>query len=168
MFVRLWGSATAHDVALFMAVASSYGRDPDDPAASIEDVLVDFPHVLPGGVSVVSTERAVMPGCCCGLEHWSEWRHILTTGRSPWTGHDPAPLVELTDKAVQVWSDGGMSEKPAHEIPITFSRASFEDAIGSLAQDLRDFVAPLGAWLNVHAPGASAKFVSAFSARFLV
>jgi hypothetical protein len=93
-FVRLWGSTSEEDVARFVVLVSTYGRSGGEPASSIQDVLDDFPHVLPGGIAVVSDEHAVMPSCCCGLEHWPEWRQFLTTGQSPWTGHDPAPLLE--------------------------------------------------------------------------
>ena len=165
-FVRLWGATPEDHVALFLVVASTYGRVGREPAASIDHVLTDFPHVLPGGVGVVSDERAVMPSCCCGLEHWSEWRQFLTNGQSPWTGHDPAPLVEAQDDVVHIWSDGGMGEKP-HETPITFSRSAFELAVDAAAQDLREFLKPLHAWLNVRAPQASAQFVSKFAASFV-
>lgn len=166
-FVRLWGATPRDHVELFLVVASTYGRAGREPAASVDDVLADFPHVLPGGIGVVLDERAIMPSCCCGLEHWSEWRRFLTTGQSPWTGHDPAPLVEACDDVVQVWSDGAMGEKPSHERPITFSRSEFELAVDAAAQDLHDFLKPLRAWFNVHAPQASAKFVSKFAASFI-
>ena len=166
-FVRLWGSTPPDDVALFLVVASSYGRASQQPATSVDAVLADFPCVLPGGIGVVSAERAVMPSCCCGLEHWSEWRGVLTTGHSPWTGHDPAPLVEPREDVVEVWSDGGVGEKPSHETPILFSRSDFGVAVETVAQDLRDFLQPLRTWLNVRAPHASAAFVSEFTARFI-
>jgi hypothetical protein len=130
-------------------------------------MLTEFPHVLPGGIGVVSDERAIMPSCCCGLEHWHEWREVLTTGHSPWTGHDPAPLVEPHDDVVQVWSDGGMGEKPSHETPITFRRSDFALAVETVAQDLGDFLHPLREWLDVHAPQASADLVSKFAERFV-
>lgn len=166
-FVRLWGATPEDHVALVLVVASSYGRADGEPATSIAQLLADFPHVLPGGVGVVLDERAIMPSCCCGLEHWSEWRRFLTTGQSPWTGHDPAPLVEARDDVVQIWSDGGMGEKPSRETPITFSRSTFQLAVDAAAQDLRDFLNPLRAWFNVYAPQASATFVSKFAATFI-
>jgi hypothetical protein len=166
-FVRLWGSTPAEDVALFLVVASSYGRAGHESAKSIDNVVSNFPAVLPGGIGVVLDDRIIMPSCCCGLEHWPEWRQVLTTGQSPWTGHDPAPLVELRDDIVQIWSDGGMGEKPSHETPITFGRSAFALAVESVAQDLHDFLHPLRVWLDRHAPHASAVFVSKFAARFV-
>ncbi len=165
-FVRLWGSMSADEVALFLVVASTYGST-DEPATSIEAVLADFPQVLPGGIGVVWDQRSVMPSCCCGLEHWTEWQNVLTTGQSPFTGHDPSPLVEVLDDTVQIWSDGAMSEKPSNEIPISFTRPAFGIAVAAAAQDLRDFMHPLRAWLDVRAPQASAKFLSKFAATFL-
>src|SRR6187399_2630101 len=166
-FVRLWGSATPDDVALFLVVASSYGRTDEEPAASVDDVLSDFPHVLPGGIRVVSDERTVVPSCCCGLENWPDWRRVLTDGESPWTGHDPAPLVEPDKDVVRIWSDGGMGEAPHHEVPIIFPRSAFALAVETVGEDLREFLQPLRAWLDARVSHASAEFISKFDTRFV-
>jgi hypothetical protein len=166
-FVRLWGSSTVSEVELFLVVASTYGRASGSPASSIAEVLAEFPDVLPGGIGAILDGQSVMPSCCCGLESWPEWQEVLITGQSPWTGHDPAPLVEVDDFAVRVWSDGGMGEKPSDEAPITFTRSAFELAVAEAAHDLREFLKPLDAWFKVHAPHASQEFAAKFAARFI-
>lgn len=166
--VRLWAATLEDEVALFLVTASTYGRvGIDSEATSVEQVLADFPRVLPGGVAVVSDERAVMPSCCCGLEHWHDWRKFLVTGHTPWMGHDPTPLLEARDDVVHVWSDRKARAKSAEEAPITFRRSAFELALDAVEQDLRDFLKPLRAWLDIHAPQASADFVSKFAASFI-
>lgn len=165
-FVRLSRVTPATDVALFLAVASSYGRS-DGPAGSVQEVLDAFPDVLPGGIAVAWRDRIINPSCCCGLEHWVEWREVLARGRSPWTGHDPSPLVELVDSRVQVWSDGAMGEKPVGELPIAFSRSEFSAALEAVAHDLEEFLVPLRTSLEGYARAQSEAFLYAFASRFV-
>jgi hypothetical protein len=166
-FVRLSGSTSPTDVAVFLVVASSYGRGDSAPAASPEALLHDFPQVLPGGIAVVTPERGVFPGCCCGLESWTEWKQIVPTGFTPWTGHDPSPLVEVVGDEIQVWSNGGMGSKPAGEVPVIFTRPDFVRAIEQVDRDLHDFRQPLRRWLDEHAPRYAKRLVERFDSRFI-
>lgn len=169
-YVRLCGSTSSSDVALVLAVLSSYGhhgRSVETGEGWGQSLLDHFPRILPGGLAVVSAERRILPSCCCGLETWQDWRSVIAIGQSPWTGHDPAPLIEVTGTDILVWSDGGMGEKPIGESPIAFRREEFALALQQAAADLRDFRKPLRQWLGAHAPsaladGLVAKFESAF------
>ena len=166
-FVRLAGSATDSDIALLVGVASSYGRTDQRAAESARALLADFPHVLPGGIAVVAPERSIFPGCCCGLEGWPDWRHVLETGAGPWTGHDPAPLVEVVGDEVRVWSDGGLSARPQDEQPLTFARSEFVEALDRVSADLEEFLPRLRRWLDIHAPLYAKRLVERFADRFV-
>ncbi|HVZ70743.1 MAG TPA: hypothetical protein VHJ20_00075 [Polyangia bacterium] len=165
-FVRLSGSASDSDIALLLAVASSYGRGEELTAATPNALFEKFPHVLPGGIAVVASDRSIFPSCCCGLETWPEWTKVVKTGASPWMGHDPSPLVEVVEDGVRVWTDGAMGDKPAGEQPVVFSRAAFAAALDRAIEDLEGFVPLLRRWLGLHAPdrakGLTAKFKSTF------
>jgi hypothetical protein len=149
-----------------MGVMSTYGKD-DTPAASPAALLADFPNALPGGLAVISADREILPSCCCGLESWSEWEKVLVAGHVPWTGHDPAPLVEIVDDKVQVWSDGAMGDKPTNELPILFTCEDFLAAITRVRNDLEGFIAPLDEWLCVHAPSEANDLRQHFRTAFI-
>jgi hypothetical protein len=166
-FVRLSRSTSLDDVALVMGVISSYGRKGDGAASSMAELLADFPCILPGGLAVGSGARQVLPSCCSGLEHWSEWKRVVPEGLSPWTGHDPAPLVEVADDEVRIWSDGAMGEKPTDEVPIVFTLQDFENALVNVEDDLEEFLEPLGTWLGTHASSEANAFVERFRAAFM-
>ena len=72
-----------------------------------------------------------------------------------WAAHSSREVSRPFHHSDQIWN------------PITFSRSAFELAVDAAAQDLRDFLKPLRAWLDVRAPQASAKFVSKFAASFV-
>ena len=160
--VHLRRAANDRDVALFFGTLCSSTRS----ATSVRDLLTNFPQVLSGGVAVVAHQREVLPSCCCGLEHWREWQKVLPTGESPWTGHDPAPLVERTTDAVLVWSDGGMGGKP-NEDPVVFTHQDFERALHQASDELFGFLAPLEAWLKGVTPEHAQSVVHQFSGAFL-
>jgi hypothetical protein len=166
-FVRLCASTSSSDIALLVAVLSSYGHSSGAPAASAQALLDHFPAILPGGLAVVSTDRQIMPSCCCGLETWTEWTRVITLGKSPWTGHDPGPLVEVVGDQIHVWSDGAMGEKPVNETPIVLARTEFVHALEQAGKDLRAFLGPLRRWLGAHAPAQAEKLVGRFEEFFV-
>lgn len=165
-FVRLWHATPDGDVSLVLATLASYGRR-TGTAASIEELLAEFPKILPGGFAVISSKKDIMPSCCCGLESWREWDKVVADGESPWTGHDPAPLVEVVGGQVLVWTDGAMGSKPANEVPIVFTTSDFAEAVGRAAADLSAFLTPLQDWLDARAPVHSATVVRLFKEAFL-
>ena len=166
-YVRLRRSSSPDDVAVVMGVVASYGREGHGGPASIADLLAAFPAILPGGLAVVAGDRQVLPSCCCGLENWSEWKRVVPDGSSPWTGHDPAPLVEVGGDEVRIWSDGAMGEKPIDEVPIVFSLPDFGKALAEVERDLEGFLEPLEAWLFVHASRDTSALVERFRTAFV-
>lgn len=166
-FVRLSRATTAEEVALVVATLCCYGRSQDGPADSAEALAKKFPAVLPGGFEVSGLGRTISPSCCCGLETWRDWTRVLSGGGSPWTGHDPSPLVEVLDGNVYVWSDGGLGSKPVAESPLKFTSEQFENAVRKAAADLEGFVFPLRAWLDIHAPRQARKVSERFHRVFI-
>lgn len=166
-FVRLSPAATEEEVALVVGTLSCYGRSEDGPAQSAEALIRTFPEVLPGGLAVVGSTQSVFPSCCCGLETWSEWLKVLYGGGSPWMGHDPAPLVEVLDGHVYVWSDGAMGNKPESESPLVFTSEQFDRAVQRAATDLAGFMLPLNSWLKVHAPRSARAIAQKFENAFV-
>src|SRR5262249_51969617 len=130
------------------------------------ELMTAFPAVLPGGFAVVDQARVIAPSCCCGLEAWNEWLDVLQTGCSPWMGHDPAPLVEVLDDRVNVWSDGGLGNRP-DEDPIVFTRHEFAEAVRERATDLAKFEEPFLSWLGAHAAGYGKGLANQFRTSFI-
>jgi hypothetical protein len=166
-FVRLCRAASEKEVALVVRMLCCYGRPQEEPVQSAEeDLEATFPIALPGGLAVVSGDRLVAPSCCCGLETWHEWQRVLSGGGSPWTGHDPAPLVEVIEGEVRVWLDGALRNKPTAESPLVFTPAQFQKALDKAAADIEGFLYSLRAWLEMkapdHAEGIAEKFRDAF------
>jgi hypothetical protein len=150
--VRLSRATTDDEVSLVVATLCCYGRSQTEPADSAEKLVSAFPSILPGGFAVVGNGRTIPPSCCCGLETWHDWSRVLSGGESPWTGHDPSPLVEVLEGNVYVWSDGAMGNKPASESPLVFTSEQFERSVRKAAADLEGFIFRLQAWLEMHAP----------------
>jgi hypothetical protein len=84
---------------------------PIDPTAlKVGDIVLckvsgnEYLHIgiYGSGVHRGRSRTVIGPSCCCGLEGWKAWLDILTTGQSPWMGHDPAPFVELLGEQVCV------------------------------------------------------------------
>ena len=164
--VRLCGSTSSDEIVLLIATMASYGNDP--AASSVEEIMEDFPSILPGGLSVFHDDRLIQPGCCCGLEDWVEWERFLVDGTHPWTGHSPAPLLELAGDEVHIWPDGAMDPKLRLGTPIVFTRSGFAQAVSGAAMDLEAFLGPLGSWLNLNAPRQAASFLSSFRSAFVL
>lgn len=81
---------------------------PGGRADVVDALLAEELQIIAGGLRVgdPSTGRAVVPGCCAGLEDWRDWAQALA-GSSPWLGHDPGPQIEAVGEDLRVWQDGG-------------------------------------------------------------
>jgi hypothetical protein len=166
-FVRLSRATPEKDVALLVGTLSSYGRLQRSAAKSAEELAATFPEALPGGFAVVGDGRTILPSCCCSLETWHDWLRVLDGGGTPWTGHDPAPLVEVAGGRVYVWSDGAMGKKPTSESPIVFTSEQFDESVRKAAADLQVFTLPLMSWLKMHAPRSASTIAEKFRDVFL-
>ena len=149
--VRLSAHTDEAGLALVAATLCSSGNS---PAESPEALLDRLGPDLPGGIQVIDGDREYVPGCCCSLEQWLWWRDVLEGGPSPWTGHVTAPLVELQDDRVLIWSDGGEEggPKPVDEDPVAMSRGEFTRALQGVGADIGAFLDRFHAWWLQRAP----------------
>jgi hypothetical protein len=165
--VRLSGSTSHEETSLVVALLSSYGRGGAQPAGTPAELAATFPTILPGGIAVVSGELQILPGCCCGLESWREWLEVLKSGSCPWTGHDPAPLVECQQGHVLVWNDGGLGDVPAGSVPVRFSRDEFAKSLAEVEEDLHAFAERLRTLLSEATPAFAGEIVHRFQMTFI-
>jgi hypothetical protein len=94
-----------------------------------------------GGLRVCAPgSEPIVPGCCCGLENWTDWRRFIERGDSLFLGHDPTPSVEECGDQVCVWADVTKVSK------ITFSRSGFVGALRAVHEDLRGFLLAARGW----------------------
>jgi hypothetical protein len=166
-FVRLSRATTEEEVALVVGTLSSCRRAERTPAQSAEDLVSKFPSILPGGFAVLGNGKTILPSCCCGLEAWREWLGVRSGAGSPWMGHDPAPLVEVHEDHIYVWSDGAIGSRPAAESPVVFTPEQFDKALEKAVSDLEGFKVQLSSWLNMYAPRSAAKIVEKFTKVFI-
>jgi len=148
-FIRLSGDMTDLEVGSVMAQFVGCNDAESEPTvaglltAEIEREAVS----LSSGIQVSGSGREINPSCCSGLEEWREWFECLTSGRSPWMGHDPTPWIERAGNIVRVWSDGGYNLTPkADAFAIEFERDRFVAELKRVEQELRAFLLRVGAW----------------------
>lgn len=167
-FVRLSRASTEAEVALLVATLCHYGRGDDEPADSAEALAKTFSRILPGGFAVIGNGQTFFPGCCCGLEMWQEWLNVVSSGQGPWTGHDPAMLIEVKDGNVSVSQEGALgSNTPLSEASVVFTNEQFEEAVRMAAADLEGFIVPLGEWLEKYAPSQAGSLTEQFHEVFV-
>src|SRR5688572_23031566 len=138
---------TGAKVGAVIAQVAAYNRVDAEPTveALLSGISAAERVILPGGVQASAGEREINPGCCCGLEGWREWLTRVGPNDSPWTGHDPAPLVERDGDVVRVWSDGGLSQAP-DAFAIEFEQSRFASELGRVELELRELLQLVGEW----------------------
>jgi hypothetical protein len=143
-------AASPESAGTFMAAL--YGYYGKDHARSVDGLLVALRDTdgmcAPGGLLAANGELVVSPGCCCGIESWTEWRHFLETGASPWMGHDPWPYAERVDGNVLLWSDKSDREAGEGVPPVKATVAEFESALTAAETQVRSFFAALPQWFE--------------------
>lgn len=117
--------------------------------------------VLEGGLQFRENDEVrVSPGCCGGLEDWSDWFDVQNGETNIWTGHDPASTIEIDDGTVKIWDD----EKTRDESPsIEFSIEEFVENLKNVEQDLNDFLLRLARWTKNIEPALEKEVVGHFA-----
>jgi len=149
--IRAWGGMTREEVGSAIAVLSSHGQLEDEARVDpLEWILQGEELSLPGGLSVSQGDRVVLPGCCSGVEEWTEWSRCLKERTSPWMGHDPAPWLEYREEGVRVWSDGGLEGVGVGEAPwcIETTRTELDFALRHLENDIEGFISRIRDWVR--------------------
>jgi hypothetical protein len=162
-FIRLSADTTPAQTASFVAGLCAYNHL---TAQSVQDAITVLLSaetlVMPGGVAVIVAEqKPLYPSCCCGLESWREWLDAMTTGGSPWLGHDPAPWLEISGGLVTIWPDGGLSggakgEQPFCKLPVAECALQLQRVEG----DISKFLNVLRGWVTEHDPSRAEALVA--------
>jgi hypothetical protein len=147
-WIRLSGEMTEQEIGLFFAKLVQYNQlDFSGESHTVLDRILNAESlVLPGGLQAVFENQSINPSCCCGLETWREWQAFLTTGNSPWLGHDPSPWVEAKNGQISIWSDSGLGESIQQAFQIEVPRSAFRQALQNVEQDLQNFLYCVDSW----------------------
>src|SRR5262249_46397442 len=146
-FVRLGDSMSDEDIGSVFAQLVNTNRIGGQDVAALQDGIMAAERLfLPGGLQASLGERAITPGCYCGLECWRDWEDFLNGGLRPWLGHDPAPWVESAGNLVRVWSDGRPRDSAPDVFSIDFERPHLQAEVARAARELRAFLERSEAW----------------------
>ncbi len=147
-WIKLSGGMTDQDIGSIVAQLVQYNQlDFSGDCHSILDRILNAESlILPGGLQAVFADQVIAPSCCCGLETWREWQVFLTTGDSPWLGHDPSPWIETDNEQIRIWSDGGLGESTQNAFRIEVARSTFRQALQTVEQDLQNFLYCVDSW----------------------
>lgn len=155
------------DIGLVVAQLVSYAGNLDPTGDNVlARLTMQKSRILPGGLRLISADgRVISPGCCCGLETWREWWAFLSTGDSPWLGHDPDPWIESLSDVVRVWSAGGLSSTE-DRFAIELTREEYENALQRVTNELQGFLLRLHAWATTNGVPDPVAFVKKFDKWF--
>lgn len=136
-FVALSRGTRLGDVAaVASALCEANHVEPRGDAEQTFAALLDVDGwTLPGGLAfLLDGARAVVPGCCAGLEGWRSWQSLLESGTQPWGGHDPFASAVLLGREVHVFADASMQPK------VILDAGSYEGLLLDVERDLLNFV----------------------------
>ena len=164
-FLHLTGDVTSAEVGSATAAIARYNTTTNAPSgdrastAMLRAMLEREHIVIPGGILALNDQTRVdiTPGCCCGLEDWRAWVDFLDDGLSPWTGHDPAPELELRDETVYLSSDAAGIEGV---FTFSMTRDEYAAQLASVEQHLADFTRELTRWAETVVPDIATPLVA--------
>ena len=148
--------------ACWMNIIDDDGKIIKETASEIlKEFVADEGFVLSGGlVFKEKGEVKVSPGCCGGLEDWSDWFDVARGETNIWTGHSPESLVEVDGGIIKIWNDANSKdEAPSIEL-------SIEELIENMKiveKDLNDFLIRLANWTKSIEPALEQEVVSYFA-----
>jgi hypothetical protein len=142
---RLSGNMTEQEIGLVLVQLVQYNQV--DFSGEISTILTRLIAadglILPGGIQVLLSDgRDITSGCCCGLETWREWLIFLTTGDTPWLGHDPSPWLERQGELVRIWSN----ESGMNTFFVDVPQGVFQESLRLVEQDLQAFLWCVDSW----------------------
>ena len=104
---------------------------------------------------------SISPSCCCGLEDWREWLNFLSTGYSPFLGHqsDSPHLEKLDNRLIRVVMEWKYTD---------LDRQVFELKLAEVQQDLLDFLVRINSWAKGLGFAESEKLAAKFDRCFSI
>lgn len=167
--LALSGRLSPAEVGTAMAAIFSYGDLPTAPISDLhrllDEHLADAGALLaPGGLRVTdpATGAEILPGCCCGLENWREWRNVLHR-QYIWLGHDPGTELEYIAGAVRLSQKSG-PHSPAREVEIELD--DLPALLATVHLRLQGFLSLVGRWASETAPRAADRLVTLLDENF--
>jgi hypothetical protein len=162
-WLRLSGEMTLEEVGTVLCRLARYSFRCEDEDIHTLSAAAIFTHlvnaealILQGGLrlSDTATGVTVLPGCCCGLEHWRNWWDMTepatwNTTRL-WLGHDPHAYIERLPgdgTSLRVWADE--QESAPH---IDLSAETLPPLLHNVQRDLEGFLQRLAEWTAAVAP----------------
>ncbi|SEH01101.1 hypothetical protein SAMN05444920_11931 [Nonomuraea solani] len=162
--LALSGQMSPAEVGTAMAIIFDHG---DIPTAPLDDLhhlmdrhLIDAEALTaPGGLRVTdtATRAELLPGCCCGLEDWREWRDVLH-GEDIWLGHDPGTEFAFMGGAVRL--------RQGHEVEIRLD--DLPALLDTVRLQLQGFLGLVGRWAGEIAPASAGRLVTVLDENFAI
>ncbi|MEV4016898.1 hypothetical protein AB0J35_41035 [Nonomuraea angiospora] len=168
--LALSGQMSPAEVGTAMAVVFSYAGIPTAPISDLHHLLdrhlAEAETLLaPGGLRVrdTATNAEILPGCCCGLESWREWRDVLRK-QHIWLGHDPDTGLEYIAGAVRLKQEPRSPLSPMHEVEIRLD--DLPALLTTVHLRLQGFLGLVGRWASETTPRAADRLVTVFDENF--
>ncbi|MGI5286196.1 hypothetical protein ACQEVF_23060 [Nonomuraea polychroma] len=172
-FLALSGQMSMAEVGTAMAVIFGYGDIPTAPISDLHHLLdrhlAEAEALLaPGGLRVrdTTTGAEILPGCCCGLEGWREWRNVLHK-KDIWLGHDPGTDLEHIAGAVRLRQESG--PRSLHLPSVYELEIQLDDLPALLAtvhRRLQGFLRLVHQWASESSPRAADRLVTVLDENF--
>jgi hypothetical protein len=172
-FLALSGQMSTAEVGTAMAVIFRYGDIPITPISDLHHLLDRHlakaeALVAPGGLRVrdTITNAEILPGCCCGLEDWREWRHVLHK-KDIWLGHDPNTDLQYIVGAVRLRQEthgSRLVHSAVHEVEIQLD--DLPRLLASVHLRLQGFLSLVHRWARETTPRAADRLVTLLDENF--
>ncbi|WP_188194151.1 hypothetical protein [Nonomuraea sp. SYSU D8015] len=166
--LALSGQMSMAEVGAAMAVVFRHGGIPTAPIGDLHHLLDRHlaeaeALTAPGGLRVrdTTTDAEILPGCCCGLENWREWRNVLHK-EDIWLGHDPGTDLEHVAGAVRLRQESRRSG--LHEVEIRLD--DLPAHLTAVRLRLRGFLGLVRQWAGETAPLAADRLVTVLDENF--
>ncbi|WP_420895854.1 hypothetical protein [[Actinomadura] parvosata] len=173
-FLALSGRLSPAEVGSAMAVIFGYGGIPTAPISELHHLLdrhlADAGRLIaPGGLRVrdTTTGAEILPGCCCGLEDWREWRDVLHR-RGIWLGHDPGTVLAFTGGTVRLRQELAGGSLPARVSEVEIRLEELPALLATVQLRLQGFLCLVHAWAGEIAPRAADRLVTVLDENFRI
>jgi hypothetical protein len=162
--VRIYAGISDEEIGSVMLLACRLSSEEivkETALETLEAFVSDEGFVLEGGLLFKEEDEIkVGPGCCSGLEDWSDWFGVSHGKVDIWTGHDPQSLVEINDGVIKIWND---RETKDEKQSIEFTVDEIIEKLQNVEKDMKDFLYRLGQWTKEIEPELEKQVVSHFA-----
>ncbi|MGW0197399.1 hypothetical protein [Nonomuraea sp. NPDC003201] len=168
----LSGQMSRAEVGTAMAVIFSCADIPTEPISDLHHLLdrhlADAEALIaPGGLRIrdTATNAEILPGCCCGLENWREWRDVLHK-QGIWLGHGPDTELEHIAGAVRLSQESGARSLPSRTHEVEIQLDDLPALLATVHLRLQGFLSLVGRWARQTTPRAADRLVTVLDENF--